>query len=118
MKRDMDLIRHILLEVEGRAPNVQSTEITNTEHSPDVVAYHFELLIDAGYAKGSVAQTRAMNLAMINNLTWDGHEFLDLCRKDTIWEKAKGRVFDVTGSTSIDILKTCLIATCKDMIGL
>lgn len=116
----MDLIRHILFEIEKSSEPKYSSSISYGEYTNPEIAYHFELLIKAGFASG---QSMINNVGMpidscIAYLTWEGHEFLGLCKKDTIWEKAKSKVLDTTGSISVELLKTCLLNTCKEMIGL
>jgi hypothetical protein len=51
-------------------------------------------------------------------LTWQGHEFLDAARNDTIWRKATGKLVAVTGGTSLEVLKELLIAGAKQAVGL
>ena len=50
---------------------------------------------------------------MLKGLTWQGHEFLAVARKDTLWERAKGQVLEKTGYLSIDLLKTVLLGLGK-----
>ena len=103
MKRDMDLIRKILFDVEKAPGSLCSTNFLTEKHSPEEIAYHFELLIDAGFAKGEITKTNVKTTCLINSLTWQGQEFLDLCKKDTIWEKAKKESMKVAGSLGFDI---------------
>lgn len=119
MKRDMDLIRHILFEIEKSSEPRYSSSISYGEYTNTEIAYHFELLLNADFAVGSSAmdETGMPFDSSIQYLTWEGHEFLGLCKKDTIWEKAKSKVWDTTGSISIELLKTCLLNTCREMIG-
>ena len=44
------------------------------------------------------------------SLTWQGHEFLDAARNDTIWRKAKKKVLETTGGLAFDVLKAALLA--------
>ncbi|MGI8966702.1 MAG: DUF2513 domain-containing protein [Limisphaerales bacterium] len=74
MKREMDLIRLLLLEVEGELPKPNLESYTEEKQ-----VYHMALLIDAGYVDGSVAQDSSGFPVGTNpiRLTWEGHEFLD-----------------------------------------
>lgn len=51
-------------------------------------------------------------------LTWEGHEFLDAARSDTVWVKATSTIGQQVGSAGIEVLKALLQATIKGMIGL
>jgi hypothetical protein len=114
----MDLVREILLVAENASGIIELSKIVSENHSQEEIAYHFQLLIDAGFAQGQALKNGAGLPVdgVIQNLTWKGQEFLDLCRKDTIWEKAKKNALDVTGSLGFEVLKTCLIKVCKDLI--
>lgn len=112
MKRDMDLIRKILLEIElyNGDDDIQTLRI---EPYPDgVITYHVSLLKDAGlidatilFGWGSVKPTGYS----IRHLTWQGHEFLDACRNEGIWTKAKEKLQSIGGDVPLDVLKTVLV---------
>jgi len=57
-------------------------------------AYDAALLIEAGFVKGSIVPDRRGGVrgASMSRLTWEGHDFLDAARNDTIWNKAKEKV--------------------------
>jgi hypothetical protein len=83
MRRDMDFIREILMATEA------NREIDTTGFSPEEVWNHVRLLKQAGYIDALVAAYRAPYQFQIFALTWEGHEFSDAMRDDTLWEKAK-----------------------------
>ena len=90
MKRDMDLVRLLLLQVEeGEAPSALSS------YSEEEVVYHTDLLIGAGLLKGKPVYDAAVGRvtgAFVEGMTWEGHDFLDAARNDTVWNKAKEKV--------------------------
>jgi hypothetical protein len=92
MKRDMDLIRAVLVSLEAVTENSYldnpPEELGLQGHSFEEVAYHLKLLIDAGFLDGS--QDMSGGFA-IKKITWNGHEFLDDTRDPDIWSKAKER---------------------------
>jgi hypothetical protein len=85
MKRDMDLIRDILLKLEEVPENSYLSnppeDLDLQEHSFEEVAYHLGLLIDAGLLEAS--QDLSGGFA-VKKITWHGHEFLDDTRDPTI----------------------------------
>jgi len=81
MKRDLETIRSILLKTEA------SSEAFRCE-SPEEI-YNAVLLSDAGLIEARFAPPTLPDTAMILRLTWQGHDFLDAARNDTIWSKAK-----------------------------
>ncbi|EGR3866455.1 DUF2513 domain-containing protein [Vibrio cholerae] len=91
MRRDMDLVRELMLAVEGHLSHIQSIKFPN--YSQDEVYYHIALLIEAGLLKGDCLMVKNASMApakvYIEKLTWEGHEFLDDIRKENIWEVIK-----------------------------
>ncbi len=90
MKRDNDLIKRMLLTAEESDGRVTFTESSVPDRFPedyafDVIRYHFTLLEDRGLIKGSATNTSLTIL----HLTWEGHDFLDDARNDTLWNAAK-----------------------------
>lgn len=107
MKRDFDLIRLLLLEREGE------TSIDLSPYDQDQINYHKALIIEAGLAEGPISYPGSHgsdipDAADLLRLTWDGHEFLDKARSDTVWEKAKALVVERGLSLTIDALKMAL----------
>lgn len=98
MKRDMELIRKILFKVEeseeaDRHPGA-CVKITLGSDYPDenVISYHICLLQDIGLLESDDASDFQSHRCVIKGLTWQGHEFLDAIRHESIWEKTKERI--------------------------
>ena len=87
MKRDMDLVREILLKVEATAPDVLGATVEIDRRSKAEVCGHVELLVDAGLVDARIA-ARQQHF-VIFRMTWAGHEFLDSARNESIWRRAK-----------------------------
>ena len=121
MKRDLDLVRKILLAVESDprydghhllAPDI-SSEVGISERPIQEISYHLELLIKEGYLEGNTGPLRPT----ISKLTWKGHEFLDDIRDDGIWAKAKQRVSGLQ-SVAFSVLAEIAKAEIKKQLGL
>jgi hypothetical protein len=112
MKRDMDLIRAILSEVESAGSDETVTGVHGWETAE--FAYNVWLMEQAGLVVARVisADDQMAYAAYVFGLTWDGHDFLDAVRSDSIWAKTKAAIADVAGSTAFDVLKqiACAIA--------
>src|SRR5208283_4814196 len=98
VKRDMDLVRELLLKIEDN-PQMDGTrefyyakpeEMGIEGHSREEVAYHLMLLIEEGYIDGAV--TMAHPMQVIRRLTNSGHDFLGSISDPGIWEKTKERL--------------------------
>lgn len=119
MKRDLDIIRKMLLAVEeaptGFAPTLSFEGYTDAQ-----VGYHAYLLIDAGLAKGADVTSHGSGgpVAIIQYLTWEGHEFADAARDETRWKKAKSIAAEKGGGITLDVMKALLISLTKAALGL
>ena len=91
MKRDMDLIRSILLTVEDD-PSMIGTRYRAYSHSDfpgfseAEIDYHVDLLFEAGLVAG---MPDANPHPLINRLTWQGHEFIGSTSDPDVWAKVK-----------------------------
>ena len=98
----MDIIREILLAVEGADTSTPSRSLKiDGDWSVEEINYHIALLIEANYLKGLVAPNGSY--FMIDRLTWEGHDFLDAVRSKTIWEKTKAHL-QKTGAGLMPVL--------------
>ncbi|MEN1680906.1 MAG: DUF2513 domain-containing protein [Planctomycetota bacterium] len=119
MKRDIDLARALLLDIEREGIDcpinrlrVETThELKNgsangaTETS-EVVRYHLRLLIDAGMVKEI---DRTSSGVPCVRLTHAGHELVELSRSDTRWRDAKQLCRETTGGLSMVVIRSVLI---------
>lgn len=113
MKRNMDLIRALLLELEKHS---QLDIIAGYTH--EEITYHVSLLEGAGLITQEIYVSIFLNDSMLDGIriTWAGHEFLDTTRNASFWEKAKKVALEKTGSLSFEALKTILVQLTKDAI--
>jgi Hypothetical protein (DUF2513) len=108
MKRDMDLMRQILFEVEKWPFTGSFDTVLIANRSDQEVSYHVYLLADAGLIEAVDASSHSGPRWYPKHLTYEGHEFLDAARQDTIWAKAKETVTKSTGTLTLEALKMAL----------
>ena len=97
MKRDMDLVRKILFAMEELPPfATQPIEIEG--YDKQQVAYHCEMLCQKGYIKHYHGETcdnfDGVIAFWVQDLTWEGQDFLETIRQDTIWNNTKKAIKD------------------------
>jgi len=110
VKRDMDLVREVLLRVEeDTSGSIKHLELDG--FTPEEVAYHIVLLVEHGYLVGGVQPTVGNRppIYIVQRMSWDGHEFLDLARNKTIWKEAKKTFVEKGAALSLEVLKVVLI---------
>lgn len=105
MKRDMDLIREILLKIEAANEPAMEELLREggTAEDLEALSYNLGLLVDHGFVTGVEAHTLAAKNWFSLALTWNGHEFLDDIREPTIWKKTKEGASAV-GSASLQFM--------------
>ena len=129
MKRDMELIRKMLLEVEDKHDPQDNSRLAQSfiftsegGYSGSEVNYNLSLLIVAGLVKGKHLETIDGELMVfIEGLTWDGHDFLDSIRQDVVWQgvqdKAEQAGLSVL-SLSFEVVKNLAVSVAKERLGL
>ena len=107
MKRNWDLIRKILLKLEEKADSTSGLENSDIKgYDYRTVAYHYKLLKNAGIIEAiDISTMEEENFAALS-LTWQGHEFLDKIRNDSVWNKVKSTVQSKSLDLSFDVIKT------------
>jgi hypothetical protein len=115
MKRDMDLARLILFEIEKQPYTGKWVEINIDKYDPEEITYHILLLVEAGLIEADNLSDLSGVDWKPKRLTWEGHEFLDAARDDTRWNQAKvtmgkigGFVFEIGKQVLIDLIKSDL----------
>lgn len=93
MKRDWDVIREVLIEVEALSEQDRNSfgYGLGDEHAGDDPAKseHALLLWKAGFIAAVDAGTMAGPALLSPELTWQGHDLLDTLRSKAVWERIK-----------------------------
>lgn len=116
MKRDWDLIRYILLEIESKTPqNVLSA----SDFTGDIttISYHLTLLLESGLVIGhNIGTLQNSYDCKVDRLSWAGHDFLDAISNETIWSKVKNSVKEAGGKVTIETPKAIAIKYMSTLI--
>lgn len=117
MKRNWDLIRKILLKLEEKADSTSWLESTDIKgYDTITVSYHYKLLKHAGLIETQdISDMEGENYAA-TSLTWQGHEFLDKIRNDSVWNKVKSTVQSKSLDLSFDVIKQVASALISTML--
>lgn len=113
MKRDMELIRNILLQFEERLE-------FDTPYTPEVVGYsenqiyyHLKLMDQAGLIEAIDWSGGDSQHWVVTSMTNVGHDFLEAARNETFWERAKSAISASGGVLTIEALKIALSTVVK-----
>jgi Hypothetical protein (DUF2513) len=131
MKRDMDLIRELLLKLEAlpipsigfRMIQPDEAEVQVEGYTVEQIDYHLSLLEQANLISAGGLDVLGMKIGpgtAFRSLSWAGHDFLDSVRSPDVWEKTR-KVAAAAGGLTIDLLmataKTYLEVKVKGLIG-
>ena len=118
MKRDMDLVRKILIAVEEG-----NVKLDDLEYDRDQINLHVELMEEHGLVEAVIVPDsdgieHTILACSVERLTWEGHDFLDKARNESIWEQAKKKCLEGTGGLTLELLKGCLVHVAKQKLGI
>jgi len=118
MKRDMDLVRKLLLAIEAHPEPDGAFDVDVPGYPREQIMYHVQLLHEAGLVSAENVTTFNAFEWQVHSLTWSGHEFLDATRSDTIWRKIKTVMKDRGATLTFDLIKALAIKFTAAAIGL
>lgn len=128
MKRDMDLVRKILLFAENSDSHNIFMPMLIEGYTEEQIKYHLKLLSDAEFITPEYAETKRFDWGggstseMVDDdprrLTWKAHEFLDNARDETRWNEAKKIAGQKGGSMAFDVIKGVLVQLALQAVGL
>jgi hypothetical protein len=120
MRRNLELIRRLVLSVEDEPAERLVTGIEIDGYTSEEVGYHSYLLVDAGLAEGTDIGTMNETLPnwRLSHLTWAGHDFADAARDDSRWAKATAVVKEKAGTVTFDVLKQVLANLIRAGLGI
>lgn len=116
MKRDFDLIRRILADIENVPAGKSLDKITYPEYDQPIIYEHINILEEAGLIKAKKGPGIAK--VHITGLTWAGHDFLNSAKDDSIWQKAKDTVLKPATSITFGLLLEWLKIEAKQKLKL
>lgn len=104
MKRDWDLIRTLLVEIEGLGIGQHFTPHDFAGHSSEAVTYHIHLMGQAGLIEWANHPWNGEPVVIAKSLTLAGHDLLDIIRDGDIWSTCKAQLQERLGGVSYEAL--------------
>lgn len=105
MRRDWDLVRRILINLEEASAPLHPDAIDGFD--PALVSYHYRILGESGlieaYCRGGKDDAYACTAT---RLTWAGHELLDAIRDHRSWQKLRTLAVEQGMPLSLHVIRT------------
>lgn len=126
MKRDMDLVRDLLIKIADAEKRLSFSQLVpgRKEGTPEyeLAAYQMQMLIEeAGLVRGIDACSSSGDDWLELQLTWRGHDFLQSVRDQTVWDKTKEGAQKLGGASwdvIMELAKAYMKAEAKKRLGL
>lgn len=121
VKRDLEVIRHILITIENSTKyRLITADFTTEKYNSQIISHHILLLLDCDYIEiTEVPMCRpGYTPLIVNRITSQGYDYLDNIRDDTIWNETKKQISKVSSSVSLDVIKSVAGKIILGMIGI
>jgi hypothetical protein len=123
MKRDMDLIRNILLTCESHDSGYAPKELKIDSYTEEQIGFHVHLMGQAGLLETIDITTLSSRSpsAVPSRITWEGYEFLEACKNEGNWQKVRSAAQASGGfvlSAAKDVLVRLLAISLAQQVGL
>lgn len=112
MRRDMELVRDVLMAVEESDGPVPLSGLVTELWGLDAVGWHVEMLEAHGLVRATVHRGGSGHVLAgeVSSLTWDGCDYLDAIRSDTVWAKARKAIAEAVGDAPLSVVKDVCVA--------
>lgn len=98
----MNLVRAVLIETEKLPDDGGFYDISVEGFSEAEISNHVRLSDEAGFLEAEDLSTMGRVCWKPKRLTYEGHEFLNGIRSDSVWERAKAVTLKTTGTLTIE----------------
>lgn len=120
MKRDLEVIRAILLALESQTDNTGLTANRLPGLPTDLVNYNLTLLIDERLVRGTITRNSAQPTggpAYGHRLEWAGHDLLDAIREPAVWAETTRRVTEFGAFTIGMVREIAMAIAARELAG-
>jgi hypothetical protein len=120
MKRDMDLVRAILIAMAAHPHGFAPADFTVAGYDDETIGHHVWLMEQGGLVTAAdvTAFENGSPTAIPQSVTWDGHEWLALVRNETVWLKLKAELKDKGLTLPFSLLSALALKIASKLAGL
>jgi hypothetical protein len=124
LKINNDCVRDVLLHLEEVLNFENFYQVSSDDDDETVLGYPLEDVVyslvklsEAGYIDAKILKTlNPSTKVIVRSITWNGHQFLDTIRPQTVWDKTKSSAAQI-GSTSLTVLSQIAVAVASQVIS-
>ena len=120
MKINNDCIRDLLLYLEENLDYNKEINLNNINlgnYSQNDLLYTAEKLSEANFLNTVIKwNTTSTHIIVVKSITYNGHEFLDTIRDETVWKETKS-ILSKVSSSSISFISNIAIQVLSNIIS-
>ena len=107
MKRNLDLLRDIMLKIEASDRTTSIASFSDNDSDYPTISFHIHLLLDNHFINADILYgfCGGIDDFKIIRLTSEGCDYLDNIRNNSVWTKVKERLAAIGGSASLAAVK-------------
>ena len=108
-----------MLQIEA-LPAGPAAQYRMSEIEDPVLLAHLELLIDAGLVNGRIARSHGTrgDVISVAGLTWQGHEWIEMVRSQSVWNETKSAVLDHGAPLTFELTRAMAAKLLRVRLGL
>ncbi len=118
MKRDLDLVRKIMLALEAYDHGYAPEGFTIAGYDDEVIGHHVWLMAQGGLLTALTSPGEASPIAEPGSITWVGHEWLAVVRNERVWVTVRTEMKDRGLTLSFALMQELAIKIAKSFAGL
>ncbi|MGE6184604.1 DUF2513 domain-containing protein [Aeromonas media] len=124
MRRDWEVVRKMLTKIEAMDSSTGYLSLrdfgADSLEEKYRISGHMKLMMDKGLVEGTINSRLGVqaNDFSARALTWEGHEFLDAIRSDSVWTRTKEAFADKGIEMTFELVKSVAIGVTAKMLGL
>lgn len=118
MKRDMELVRRILIDVADSDLALDASVFTDERNGFQAIAYHFDIMNEAGLLDANVRRGLGDEyvFAEARALTWKGQDFLASIAPEKVWAEMKMTIAKRLGDATFATIKALAEEMAKKLL--
>ena len=118
MKRDMDLVRQILLDLSESNESLPASVFKTSTISEKTVGYNMVIMAEAGLI--NITRTGADGnpyfYVCADSLTWEGNDFLSAVKNEGVWLKIKKKVAKTASDAPLEVFKALAVKALTELM--
>lgn len=118
MKRDLDVVRAILITAEKADGPIGFDVLSRCCDNMEKLAFHIGLMQSHGLLVAEIDRDGYGEPVdvQVSSMTWDGYDYLDAIRSPQVWNKAKDAISKAVGDTSLSVVKQACATVATELI--